>query len=68
MSTPAAPQAHDGWPDNYTAPVAWWAVAVTMIFQIVSMIDRQVVSVLIPEMRADLGLNDFQIRRWRRCR
>ncbi|WP_238147282.1 MFS transporter [Rhizorhabdus dicambivorans] len=32
-----------------------------MIFQIVSMIDRQVVSVLIPEMRADLGLNDFQI-------
>lgn len=61
MSMPAATPAQDGWPDNYTAPVAWWAVAVTMIFQIVSMIDRQVVSVLIPEMRADLGLNDFQI-------
>lgn len=58
---PAPAQAHDNWPDNYSAPVAWWAVAVTMIFQIVSMIDRQVVSVLIPEMRADLGLNDFQI-------
>jgi len=43
MSTPAAPQAHDGWPDNH-------------------------VSVLIFEMRADLGVNDFRIRRWRRCR
>jgi MFS family permease len=62
MTASPAPSAdHDGWPDNYSAPVAWWAVAVTMIFQVVSMIDRQVVSVLIPEMRADLGLNDFQI-------
>ncbi|ARR56679.1 MFS transporter [Rhizorhabdus wittichii DC-6] len=60
-SAPAPAQAHNDWPDNYRAPAAWWAVAVTMIFQIVSMIDRQVVSVLIPEMRADLGLNDFQI-------
>ncbi|MFC0304125.1 MFS transporter [Rhizorhabdus histidinilytica] len=60
-AAPAPAQAHDDWPDNYRAPAAWWAVAVTMIFQIVSMIDRQVVSVLIPEMRADLGLNDFQI-------
>lgn len=58
---PAASPAHGSWPHNYSAPAAWWAVAVTMIFQIVSMIDRQVVSVLIPEMRADLGLNDFQI-------
>ena len=61
MSTPPPATAHDDWPDNYRAPVAWWAVFVITIFQIVSMIDRQVVSVLIPEMRADLGLNDFQI-------
>ncbi|WP_313807662.1 MFS transporter [Sphingobium sp.] len=49
------------WPDNYQAGTAWWTVAVLMIFQIISMIDRQVMSVLIPEMRADLSLNDFQI-------
>lgn len=61
MSGPAPETLHETWPDNYRAPVAWWAVFVLVIFQIVSMIDRQVVSVLIPEMRADLGLNDFQI-------
>lgn len=40
---------------------AWWAVAVIALFQIVSLIDRTVVATLIPEMRAALGLNDFQI-------
>ena len=59
MATAAAP-AND-WPDNYSTAAAWWTVTVLMVFQIVSMIDRQVISVLIPEMRADLGLNDFQI-------
>lgn len=49
------------WPDNYRPLIAWWAVFVLMVFQIVSMIDRQVMSVMIPEMRADLGLDDFQI-------
>lgn len=46
---------------GYTPGRAWWAVTVLMLFQIVSMIDRTIVAVLIPEMRADLGLNDFQI-------
>lgn len=55
-------QARNGdWPDNYSKATAWGAVALLMLFQIVSMIDRQVMSVLIPEMRADLNLNDFQI-------
>lgn len=49
------------WPANYSAASAWWAVAVTMVFQIVSMIDRQIIAVLIPEIRTDLALNDFQI-------
>lgn len=39
----------------------WWSVAVVAIFNIVSLIDRNAVAVLIPEMRADLGLTDFQI-------
>lgn len=40
---------------------AWWAVAMVGLFNVVSMIDRVIVSVLIPEMRTDLSLNDFQI-------
>lgn len=61
MSAPSTGTAHDDWPSNYTSGAAWWAVFVTMIFQISSLIDRQIVSILIPEMRADLGLNTFQI-------
>jgi len=60
-ATPAQPLPDAGWPDNYSAVTAWWSVLLLMLFQIVSMIDRQVMSVLIPEMRADLNLNDFQI-------
>jgi len=52
---------HSDWPDNYDARAAWWSVAMLSLFQIVSLIDRQVISVLIPEMRADLHLDDFQI-------
>ncbi|WP_268934361.1 MFS transporter [Sphingobium yanoikuyae] len=56
-----APERRQDWPDNYQTATAWWTVTVLMIFHIMSMIDRQVISVLIPEMRADLALNDFQI-------
>ncbi|MET0246457.1 MAG: MFS transporter [Sphingomonas sp.] len=52
---------HQDWPDNYRASTAWATVLILMIFQIVSMIDRQVMSVLIPEIRAELRLDDFQI-------
>lgn len=64
MPAPArteSPACSSDWPDNYGPASAWWTVFILTIFQIVSMIDRQVISVLIPEMRADLGLNDFQI-------
>lgn len=56
-----AARATSDYAPGFTGGMAWWAVVVTMIFQIVSMIDRVVVSVLIPEIRADLLLNDFQI-------
>lgn len=62
-----APAQTSHWPDNYGPASAWWTVFILMIFQIVSMIDRQVISVLIPEMRADLGLNDFQISWCKAC-
>lgn len=51
----------DGYAPGYTPLKAWWAVLVIMLFQIVSLIDRTVIAVLIPEMRAELGLNDFQL-------
>lgn len=60
-SAPAQAISATEMPANYSHAAAWWAVGVTMIFQIVSMIDRQIVSVLIPEIRADLAMNDFQI-------
>lgn len=40
---------------------AWWAVIVLMTFNIVSLIDRSIISVMIVDIRADLHLNDFQI-------
>lgn len=51
----------DGYAPGYTPLKAWWAVLVIVLFQIVSLIDRTVIAVLIPEMRAELGLNDFQL-------
>lgn len=40
---------------------AWWSVFIFVVFNIVSLIDRNVIAVMIPEIQADLGLNDFQI-------
>jgi MFS family permease len=61
MLASAAPAEISGRSPAYPRGLAWWAVAVTAVFQIFSMIDRMIVAVLIPEMRVDLGLNDFQI-------
>ncbi|GGC03427.1 MFS transporter [Novosphingobium endophyticum] len=61
MAAAPPPVARNDWPGNYRASNAWWSVLVLSVFQVVSMIDRQTISVLIPEMRADLALNDFQI-------
>jgi hypothetical protein len=47
---------HGGdWPNNYGSASAGWRVFILTILQIVSMIDRQVISVLAPDIRADLG-------------
>jgi MFS family permease len=40
---------------------AWWTVAVLMVMQAVSLVDRNVLSIMIIEVRKDLGLNDFQV-------
>lgn len=40
---------------------AYWMLAVLTILYMVSMIDRQVIGLLIPAIKADLGLTDVQI-------
>jgi len=40
---------------------AWWVVAVLCIGSVVSMLDRQVVNMLVEPVKADLGISDTQI-------
>jgi len=40
---------------------AWGAVIVLMIFQTVALVDRNILSLMVIEVRRDLGLNDFQV-------
>jgi len=40
---------------------AWWMLAVLTLLYVASMIDRQVIGLLVPHIKADLGINDFQI-------
>jgi MFS family permease len=52
-------QPHQGeWPSN---GVAWYAVAVLMLASVMSLIDRQVLNLLVDPIRASLGLSDLQI-------
>jgi MFS family permease len=40
---------------------AWWVVCVIMLLNTVSLIDRNIVSLLLVDIRNDLGLTDFQV-------
>jgi MFS family permease len=40
---------------------AWWAVVVLMILQTVALLDRNILALMIIEVRNDLGLNDFEV-------
>ncbi len=40
---------------------AWWTVIILMSLQVVSLLDRNIMLLMIIEVRIDLGLNDFQI-------
>ncbi len=41
--------------------VAWWTVFVLMTLNACSLIDRQIMSMIVVDMKADMGLTDFQI-------
>ena len=55
---PIAYGTHEPWPP---ALVGWYVVLVLTCANTVSLIDRQVLSLLVEEIRADWGLNDTQI-------
>ena len=48
--------------DNYPNPIyAWYVAAVLMVANVVSFIDRQIISLLIEPIKADLSITDTQI-------
>lgn len=40
---------------------AWWSVGVLTLLSCLSLLDRQIMALLIPDMRRDLGLTDFHM-------
>jgi len=49
-------------PAGYPAPaVQWGAVFVLLLLYAFAIIDRQIISLMVPMIRADLGITDFQI-------
>jgi MFS family permease len=55
-ATPAAPA--DAWPDER---VAWYACFVLMLTLLVNFLDRGIIGLLVPYIKADLHLSDSQI-------
>jgi MFS family permease len=40
---------------------AWWSVGVLTALYSLSLLDRQIIALLVPQIRSDLGISDFQI-------
>lgn len=40
---------------------AWWSVAVLTLLSCLSLLDRQIMALLVPDIRRDLGITDFQM-------
>jgi len=58
MTTVAAPAFDAAYPAPRTA---WTAVGVLLVLYALSMIDRQIISLMVGDLRHDLGISDFQI-------
>jgi len=48
-------------PSYPRASRAWWSVAVLTALYSLSLLDRQIIALLVPQIRSDLGITDFQI-------
>ena len=58
MSSIVSPAAEPPWPN---ARYAWYVVGVLFIGSVFSFLDRQIIALLVEDIKLDLGLNDFQI-------
>ncbi len=48
-------------PDWPSPAYAWYVVIILFIASIVSFLDRQIIAIMVSDIKADLGLNDFEI-------
>jgi MFS family permease len=47
---------------GYPSPArAWWSVFVLTVLYSLSLLDRQIIALLVPDIRADLHISDFQM-------
>ncbi|MBB6425788.1 MFS transporter [Sphingopyxis sp. JAI128] len=59
---PQPPRAAPATREEYPSPlVAWSAVAVLFILGAVAFLDRQIISLMVDDIRSDLAISDFQI-------
>lgn len=56
------PSASESAPSPYPSSFrAWWSVATLTVLFSLSLLDRQIMALLVPDIRSDLGLSDFQL-------
>jgi MFS family permease len=59
--SPAPDAAVSGFADKKARFVAWLTVAVLLVMATLSYLDRQIISLMVEPIRADLGVGDFEI-------
>jgi MFS family permease len=53
---------HDGANPRQRTPLsAWWMLAVLLLFYVFSYLDRYLITMLVPPIKSDLHLSDFQV-------
>ncbi len=60
MSTATANSRYESVGDSPSA-YAWFVAIIFAIFFVFSFVDRQIIGILVPDMKADLGLTDIQL-------
>jgi MFS family permease len=60
--TAAGPRLARAGDDGYPSPWrGWWSVAVLTVLYALSLLDRQIIALLVPHIRADLHISDFEV-------
>lgn len=63
IESTAIPEAHPQSlaPATHATPYAWYGLGVLFLVYVLNFIDRQIITILAPDIKADLGLNDADI-------